>query len=128
MNMELIKQRVLNKKSLKVLFAILIVITLILYLKYFFTTGVFYDDTFLKKQGEYTDIQYIGKTKQGKIQISVKALTDKQNSIDVIFRLPNDINKQYNVSFKDADYSGYGNLNIKDENGNTVFRGQYYRR
>ncbi|WP_352419673.1 hypothetical protein [Proteiniborus sp.] len=127
MNIDLVKQRISNKKSLRFLLAILIVILLFLYLKYFFTTGVFYDDAFLKKQGEYPNIQYIGKAKQGIIQISVKALTNKQDSIDVNFRLPNDINKQYNVSFKDVDYWGYSNLNIKDENGNTVFHGQYIK-
>lgn len=125
MNIDLVKQRILNRKSARFLLAILVLIGLFFYLRYFFTTGVFYDDTFLKKQGEYPDVQYIGKVKQGKIQISVKALNEKQNSIDVSFRLPNNINKQYNVSFKDIAGWGLRNIIIKDYDSNLVFEGQY---
>jgi len=125
MNIELVKQRILNRKFLSLLLAILVLIGLIFYLRYFFTIGVFYDDTFLKKQGEYPDIQFIGKTNQGSVQISVNVLNGKQNSIDVTFRLPNDINKQYNVSFKDLAGWGLKNIIVKDYNGNVIFEGQY---
>jgi len=87
--------------------------------------GVFFDDTFLKKQGKYPNIQYVGKTNQGSIQISVDVLNEDQNNINVTFKLPNNINKQYNVRFKDSSVWGLSNIVVEDYSDNVIFEGQY---
>lgn len=125
MNIELLKQKIQNRKFLGPSLVILVVIVLILYLKYFFTIGVFFDDTFLKKQGKYPNIQYVGKTSQGSIQISVDVLNKEQNNIDVTFKLPNNINKQYNVRFKDSSVWGLSDIVVEDYSDNVIFEGQY---
>ncbi|MBB6217153.1 hypothetical protein HNQ80_003259 [Anaerosolibacter carboniphilus] len=99
---------------------------LILYFKTFFTTGVYFDDTFLKKEAEGSDTHYVGKSKHGDFHhITVKKGIDQQSGVDVIYRLPNDLNKKYTVTFRDAVNLEIGIESIKNEEGNIIFEGEY---
>lgn len=109
----------------KALFAFFCIVLLILYFKAFFTTGVYFDDSFLKKEVLASDSHYIGKSAHGSIHITVKGLKNKHGSAEVIYRLPNNINKRYTVNFKNAGNWDMGIENIKDEAGNIVFEGEY---
>ena len=143
MAIERIKQIISKNAFLKVLICTFITVIMIFYFKTFFTTGVYFDDAFLKKQVLSSEIHYTGKTKYGRIQIMVKGIVDKQNSVEVDYRLPNDINKKYTVKFEKLSNLGIGmeniedeyvsNLgigieNIKDGEGNTIFPGGVYKK
>ncbi|HCL50286.1 MAG TPA: hypothetical protein DHW76_04705 [Clostridiaceae bacterium] len=125
--MERVKQNILKNKFFKASLWTFLVIILIFYFKAFFTTGVYYDDTFLKKEVVNNENHYVGKSKYGFIDITVKKQNNIQDSADVIYRLPNNINKKYIVSFKDAGdmEQEFKNIKIKDENGNIIFEGRY---
>ena len=60
----------------------------------FFTTGVYFDDIFLKKEVVSSDTYYKGKNKFGPIQITVKGELNKHNSADVLYSCANNINKK----------------------------------
>lgn len=98
-----------------------------LYFKTFFTTGVHFDDIFLKKQVASSDTYYKGKNKFGSIQITVKGELNKQNSADVLYSFPDNINKQYTVTFKDEKNWALGIENIKDKDGKIIFEGDYVK-
>lgn len=125
MAIERIKQIFSKKKYIIILLSILLLLILAIYFKTFFTTGAYFEDTFLKKEVISFDNHYIGKSVYGDIHITVKGIENKHKSADVIYRLPNSINKQYTVNFKDASNWGLGIENIEDENGKIIFDGEY---
>ncbi len=125
MPIERIKEVISKNIFIKVLLSVFLVIVLIFYFKAFFTTGVYYDGTFLKKEVVSSDTHYVGKSASRGIHITVKGRKNKHNSAEVFYRLPNNINKQYTVNFKDAGNWNLGIENIKDEAGNIVFEGEY---
>jgi len=107
MNYEKFKQIISKNIFFKILVLALLIVILISYFKFFFTTGVYYDYKFLKKEVKSPDIHYIGNNNYDKIQITVKSLINEQNSIDVIYKLPNNINRHYIVSYKDLSNLGF---------------------
>lgn len=117
-----IKNIVIKNKYIKFF---LIIFVLSIYFKTFFSIGVYYDDIFLKKEVIGTDVHYKGKTIFGVLHITVKGIKNRHDRVDVIYRLPNDINEQYTVIFKDPNNWDLGITSIKDENGNVVFEGTY---
>lgn len=120
-----IKEVISNNKLLKALLSILIIIALIFYFKVFFTSGIYFDDVFLKKEVISSDNHYLGESIYGNIHITVKGLEDKHNSVDVIYRLPNNINMKFTVMYKDKNDWDLGIENIKDRDGSIVFEGEY---
>jgi len=143
MTIEKIKQLTSRITFLKVLICTAIMVILIFYFKTFFTTGAYFDEAFLKKQVLSSENHYKGKNKYGSIEIIVKGLVNKQSSVAMDYRLPNNINKKFIVNFEDIsnlDTSvenivdkyvgnpGIGIKNIKDEDGNTVFPGGVYKK
>jgi hypothetical protein len=114
-----------NKRLLKGLLLAVSAAALIFYFIAFFTKGAEFDDTFLKKEVVSADAHYMGKNMYGSIHITVKGLKDVHRSAEVIFRLPNDINRRYTVNFKDPKNWDAGIENIKDGDGNIVFEGEY---
>lgn len=106
----------------------IVIAVLSLYFKAFYTTGVYFDDTFLKKRVVSSENHYIGKSIYGRIQIIVKELSNKQNSVEVIYYLPNNINRQYTVSFKNTNEWEQDIENIKDKGGNIIFHGGKFRK
>lgn len=125
MDIERIKQMISKSIFLKALLTVLLIAILFFYFRTFFATGVYFDDTFLKKEVVSSDSHYIGKSIYGDIHITVKGLKNKHSNVDVIYRLPNNINRQYTVSFKDAGNWELGIENIKDEDDKIVFEGEY---
>lgn len=87
--------------------------------------GIKFDDTFLKKEVASSDTDYMGKCAYGDIHITVKGLKNKCSSAVVIYWLPNHINKQYTVEFKDNSSWNLGIKDIKDKDGNIIFEGEY---
>ncbi|MEA4961040.1 MAG: hypothetical protein VB114_05185 [Lutispora sp.] len=124
---EKIKQMSSKDIFLKILLPIILLIVLIFYFKAFFTIGAYYERTFLVKEVAASDNHYIGKSKYGDIHITVKGLENEGSSAEVIYRLPNNINKQYIVNFKNAENWGLGIENIEDEDGNIIFEGEYQK-
>jgi len=120
-----IKQIISTNIYLKILFYACVIVVVSFYFKVFFTTGVYFDDTFLKKEVENSESHYIGKSIYGDISIIVKGLKNKQNSAKVIYRLPNDINMQYTVSFENTSNRNLSIVSVKDEKGNIIFEGKY---
>jgi len=127
MNYERFKQIISKNIFFKVLVLALLIVILIYYFKFFFTTGVYYDYKFLKKEVKSPDIHYINNNKYDKIQITVKGLINEQNSIDVIYKLPNNINRHYIVSYKDLSNLGFSDITIKDKDGSVIFEGEYQK-
>lgn len=125
MFVERIKQIFSKKKYIIILLSILLLLILTIYFKTFFTTGAYFEDTFLKKEVISSDNHYIGKSMYGDIHIIVKGIENKHKSANIIYRLPNNINKQYTVNFKDASNWGLGIENIKDGHGKKIFEGEY---
>ena len=120
-----IKQAISTNKFFKILFFTFIIVVTIFYFKIFFTTGVHFDDAFLVKDVVNSDNHYIGRSQYGGIHITVKGLRNVTGSVDVIYRLPNNINRKYTVNFKDAGNWDLGIRNIKDRDGNIIFEGEY---
>lgn len=116
-----------NNTLIKKILLILIILITFLYLKSFFTTGVYFNGTFLKKVVESSETHYVGKDKQGDIHITVigKAYDTMESKAEVIYNLPNNINKRYIVYFNYIDKWVLGTVEIKDEKGSTIFEGRY---
>jgi len=91
--------REMNRKDifLKIVLPAVVIVLLIFYFKAFFTEGAYFNDTFLVKRVVGTERHYIGKNKQGNIYIIVKGLEDSYESMEVIYRLPGNIDRQYTV-------------------------------
>lgn len=118
-----VRQMISKSIFLKVLLCIFVIAVMIFYFKAFFTTGVYFNDTFLKKKVVNSDSHYIGESLYGTIHITVKGVKNKDRYADVIYSLPNGIHMQYTVTFKDASNWDLGIVNIKDEKGNIIFEG-----
>lgn len=124
---EKIKQLTQKSKILKIILMAILIAIIIFYLKIFFTKGVYLNGTFLKKQSISDETHYIGKNKYGDIQVIVKGKGDaaEKTRAEVTFMLPKDINKYYTVNFNSGDEWSIGEVEIKDENENTLFEGRY---
>ena len=125
MNIEKFKQ--LQKiKSFKFVLLAIAIIIMIFYYKAFFTVGVYFNDTFLRKEVVSDETHFIGKNKYGNIDITVKGkgIENEKGSAEVIFMMPNNINKQYKVYFNYYQWD-VGAIEIKDENENILFEGKY---
>lgn len=120
-----INHGIMGKKVFKGSIVLIIAFFAILYLSYFFTTGAVYDGTFLKKEGEYPHVEYVGKSGDGHMHILINALDDEGNNVEIEFRLPNKINIKYFIEFKDRFDEIYKFVKIQDQSRNTVFEGLY---
>lgn len=124
--MQKVREVLAKSLTIKILAAALLMAGIFFYFKTFFTKGVYFDDTFLKRESISLENMYTGKGKYGDIQIVVKKHADNQDVVDVIYKLPNNINRWYTVSFTGGNYLGKGIEYIKDENGIVVFQGGSY--
>lgn len=114
---------------IKRIFIVILALIAFLYLRVFFTTGVHFDEIFLKKHTISNETQYIGKSKQGDIQITVNGWANikRESAAEVIFNLPNNIYERYTVNFSDEEKYFLGNVEIKNENDVTIFEGKYQK-
>ncbi len=126
MNFEKIKETASNR-LIKIIFFIFVSVVVLLYLKYFFTKGVYFDDTFLKKEALPNEIHYIGNSSEGKIQIVVQGngKLHEESKSHVIFYLPNNIEKIYDVYFSRKEQWHLGYVEIIGENSEVIFEGRY---
>ncbi len=122
------KQQFSNKLFKIILLAVLVVL-IILYFKTFFTLGVYFNDTFLKKEVLFDETHYTGKSKYGDIQIIVKGEANelRKCKAEVSYHLPNNINKIYTVYYNHEKEWLLGTLVIKDEKDKTIFDGRYQK-
>jgi hypothetical protein len=120
------KLKILASKR-KIFRIALILMTLVLfglYFSVFFTKGIEYDDTFLKKDVAGADSHYMGKNQWGGIHITVKGIKGVHDNIEVTYRLPNNIVKSYTVSFE--EYDGFREkVIIMNGKGDLIFEGEY---
>lgn len=128
MSIDKIKKGDLKPYLLKALFAVVIIIALIFYFKFFLTKGIIYDDVFLKKSViSSSEINYSGISAYGNINITVKSL-NKNGLFEVIYNLPNNIYEQYFVEFSNST-NGYTDKDViikKDDV--VVFDGEYTKK
>ncbi|SKC79272.1 hypothetical protein [Maledivibacter halophilus] len=125
MSIEEIKKIILKKAYIKIFLSILIIFILGIYFKTFFTIGVYFNDTFLKKEVISSDNHYRDEDIYGDIHITVKQNNDE--SVQVLYRLPNNINEEYTVNFKEASNGESEVDSIEDEEGEIIFEGKYIK-
>lgn len=117
-----IKQGISKRKLLGMIVFIFILLILILYFKSFYTQGMYFNDVFLKR--EETSLGSIYSNQRENVQISVENNRDDE-SIKVIYALPNDIHRQYQVSLQNGTNMETVPLKIEDVEGKLVFEGIY---
>jgi len=119
--------REMNRKNifLKIVLPAILVIILIFYFRAFFTKGVYFNNTFLVKSVVGAERHYMGKSKHGGIHITVKGLEDTHDSIEVVYRLPGNVNRQYTVMLNHENKWYPSIENIIDKDGNIIFEGEY---
>jgi len=119
----------IGKKAFRIVLALILAAAAILYFKAFFTTGIFFNGTFLKKEILLKETHYTGKDKQGDIKITVlgKADYNEESEAKVMFSLPNNVVKSYRVYLNRIDRWAQGSVEIEDENNNKVFEGKYIK-
>lgn len=100
---------------------------LIFYCIVFFSTGVYYEGAFLKKEVGVNECYYRGANEYGNITVNVKGQVNKDASARVSYAYPYSINRQYTVNFKDANNWDLGIENIQDSSGDIIFEGQYIK-
>ena len=129
MTFKKIKKIVSESMYLKILLSILIIGIAVFYFKTFFSYGIYFgtENIFLKKKELSSETHYLGSTWNEDYQIAVKGVKNAQSSVEVVFELPNNIHRQYTVTFKDAIDWDKGIQNIKDKNGNIIFEGEYVK-
>jgi len=120
-----IKRFYTNKYS-KPILLLLILILLFVYFKTFFTMGIYFDGVFLKKEGVDSICHYTGFNTYGNYHIIVNGQKNKDENVDVMYRLPNNINRQFTVNFIDNGDWEQGIVSIMDNDGIILFEG-YYR-
>ena len=101
----------------QVLLAIFFIIGAALYFRLFFTTGIYMDNTFLKKEVEGGETYYIGKSVDGHFLVTVIGEKDKDSSAEVIYRLPNNIVREFTIVFKEPTNWDAGMDTLKDNDG-----------
>ncbi|MDX5475544.1 MAG: hypothetical protein LPK00_08390 [Bacillaceae bacterium] len=101
----------------QVLLAISIFIGAVFYFRLFFSTGIYMDETFLKKVEKGKETHYIGKSADGHFHISVLGKKDIDSSAEVVYRLPNNIVREYTVAFKSPTNWDAGIDTLKDNDG-----------
>lgn len=119
------KQSTFIRKLIKPVIVIAIILALIYYFRLFFTTGINYDDTFLKRESKSTETIYSGSNTYGDLKITVQGIKNQDSSAKVIYQLPNHIYQVYTVEFKLPSYWEAGIQGIRDEDGTLVFEGDY---
>jgi len=119
--------REMNRKDifLKIVVPAIVIVLLIFYFKAFFTEGAYFNDTFLVKSVVGAERHYIGKSRQGGIHITVKGLEDTHESMEVIYRLPGNVNRQYTVMLNHENKWFPSIEKIIDKDGNIIFEGEY---
>ena len=125
MSLKKYKKMTSSKKILIISVLVFVTVLLIFYFRAFFSCGVFFEGTFLKKEVVSSDTHYKGKSPFGSIHITVKGLKNKQSSAEVIYRLPNNITEQYTVNLKKANDWDSGFENIKAQDGTIVLQSGY---
>lgn len=119
----MIFKQILSRKILKYVILCIVAIAFIFYLKIFFTKGIYFDETFLKKEIISEEVNYIGKGSHGKIHITVK---NESNKSKITYDLPNNIKEEYTIDFYDND-DGLYLINIMDNSGNQLFKGEFIK-
>ncbi|GMQ65227.1 hypothetical protein [Vallitalea maricola] len=110
-----------NKK--KIIILVLISIILIFYFKIFFTRGVYFEEAFLKKEVVGSEYHYKGNNGYGDMLVTVKGEAEEGNDVNVTFNLPNNIYKEFTVTFnKTTNYKS--DIEI-EENSKIIFNGEY---
>ena len=120
-----IKEAISTNKILRILIASILVALIILYFKVFFAPGIYFEDIFLKQSIINSEIHYVANRSYGDYNIIVKGLRDNDKSAEVMYNLPNDINRQYTVNFSDPNDWSLGIDNIQDKDGIIIFNGVY---
>ncbi|HHX59513.1 MAG TPA: hypothetical protein GX707_02060 [Epulopiscium sp.] len=123
--MEYIKEVIdKNKKKSYIVISVIGILLVVVYIKLFFSYGIRYENTFLKKQSVSSEIHYTGKKVGGKINIIVKELSSNPQEFEISYILGENINKSYILSFGETGFSGE-KVTIKDDQPIVRFEGSY---
>jgi hypothetical protein len=88
MQAENIRRVLKESKLFKIILIFLLAIILGLYFRVFFTKGIQYDDTFLKKDVIGADSHFIGRNQWGGIHITVKGIKGAYDTYNNIYFMP----------------------------------------
>ncbi|WP_078553536.1 hypothetical protein [Bacillus alkalicellulosilyticus] len=113
----------LSNPVVKLGIILLLILITIFYVRAFFTTGMYYDQSFLQKNTNGSASQYIGKNDYGEFYISV--FEQENNNTVVTYQLPNNISETFTVSFREPEYGDVGIESITDSQGTQLFDGEY---
>lgn len=111
-------------KNRKLIMFILIIL-LIIYVKIFFTTGLYFNETFLKKTVANDVIYYHGSNKQGDISITIKGDVHHDSIAEISYNLSYNNHEEYIVGYIDASSWNAGVNSITNKNGDVLFEGTY---
>lgn len=120
-SLEKVKHMLFATTFRKVLSGAIFAALTILYVATFFTKGIYYDDTFLKKNKTATETHYVGSNAYGKLHIIVSG----EGSREVAFKLPNGIQRNYKVNLSKNSNPGKEISSIVDHKGKTIQIGYY---
>jgi len=109
-----------NEYHKKILILILLTIVF-LYFKTFFSIGIFYEETFLKRKFILNERHYIGSNEYGTIDIAVKFDMENQKSKMVVFNFPNNRPKKYTINYNKDNIVE----TIKNDDGKVIFSENY---
>ncbi|WP_312701455.1 hypothetical protein [Sedimentibacter sp.] len=114
--------RFCKERKLKIILSIVVIIIICLYLKVFFTTGIYYGDAFLKKEIVNEEAYYRGKSEYA--EISIKKDLQHINKTEFTFNFFDGVSDKYVVYFNENEEN---NVLIEDGDGNSLFAGRYKR-
>jgi len=117
MNSKSIRKVVYKNKYHKKILVLLLLAIVFLYFKTFFSIGIFYDETFLKRKFISNERHYIGSNEYGTIDIAVKFDMENPNIKMVVFNFPNNSPKKYTINFNKDNLVE----TIKNEDGKVIF-------
>jgi hypothetical protein len=122
---EKIRNTIVSNKIIKAFILLLLMALFVLYFRVFFSKGIQFENTFLSKKVEESEVHYKGRSTYGNIHIIVSGVKDSDNKVDVIYKLPNNITRQYTVVDQDKLDGNSKGIIIKDSSGAIAFEGIY---
>lgn len=112
-----------NKQVFLIVFSMLLLLLTVVYITIFFSKGIIFNDSFLKKSQGISTTTYAGDTAGGYVEISVKSV---KGGYEVAFDVPNNNPRSYSVALgKMEDY--WQSITITRSNGEVVFDGLYQK-
>lgn len=123
--MDKLRNKIASNKIFQAFILLFLLVMILIYCRIFFSKGIRFEDTFLSKKVENSEVHYQGRSNYGKIHIIVSGIKDSDHKVDVTYKLPNNINRRYIVEDQDNPELNVKDIIIKDSNNHILFEGIY---